>query len=346
MPTTNYAYKDNTLLSTGGVAAATPLRFFPKDRSPSDADLYAWLDGRVPALHLRQRLGIESDLEARVFGQGIKFFHLENWYSVHSVIRNALRLAGLLGRGRRNAMRIELRHNSVPIAGLPKAFEGFRVLHLSDLHLDMPGDFPHVLGERIRDLDYDLCVMTGDYRYTTFGGLEPALDGLERLRSQLQGPIYAVLGNHDSIRMVPAMEAMGIRLLLNEAVSVVKDGAAIQLAGIDDPHYYRADNLERACRGIGHRDVAILLAHSPEVYQHAAHAGFQLMLCGHTHGGQICLPGRRPIIYDAKCPRALANGPWKYHELIGYTSPGAGSSVVEVRINCPPEVTIHRLHCA
>jgi predicted MPP superfamily phosphohydrolase len=297
----------------------------------------------VAALHLRRRLGIEADQEARVFGQGIKFFHLENWYSVHSVIRNALRVAGLLGRARRNALKIELRHNEVPIPGLPHPFEGLRILHLTDLHLDIPGDFPHILGERIRDLNYDLCVMTGDYRYKTFGPCEAALEGLQRLRSQLKGPIYAVLGNHDTIRMVPAMEAMGIRVLLNEAVTITKPGAALHLVGIDDPHYYRADNLERACQGVDHEEPTILLAHSPEVYQHAAHAGFNLMLCGHTHGGQICLPGRRPIIYDAKCPRKLANGAWKYHDLIGYTSPGAGSSIVEVRINCPPEVTVHHL---
>ncbi len=67
------------------------------------------------------------------------------------------------------------------------------------------------------------------------------------------------------------------------------------------------------------------------------------MLCGHTHGGQICLPGGIPIIYDAQCPRKLASGCWTYHNLLGYTSTGTGSSIADVRLNCPPEVTLHHL---
>ena len=323
-----------------------PFSQFSTKTLPSDQDLIERLCGRLAPIHLRQRLGIESDNEARVFGQGLKFFHLENWYSVHSLIRTSLRISLLLDRGRRNARRIELRHNTVPISGLPDAFEGLKILHLSDLHIDMDGEFPQVLAERVQGINYDICVMTGDYRYKTFGSCEAALKGLERLRSQLKDPIYAVLGNHDSLKMVPAMEDLGIRVLLNESVAINRGGAVLHLAGIDDPHYYGTDNLERTCDDIDPRNVAVLLAHSPEIYKQAAHAGFKLLLCGHTHGGQICLPGQRPIIYDAKCPRRMARGAWRYHDLQGYTSTGAGSSIVEVRINCPPEITVHCLRHA
>src|ERR1700746_1847859 len=92
------------------------------------------LEKRLGRRQAKQRLGIETDHEAQVFGQGLNFFHVENWYSVHSVIRNALRLAGLYGRGRRNAERVELRHNDVKSALLPPAFDGFDILHISDLH--------------------------------------------------------------------------------------------------------------------------------------------------------------------------------------------------------------------
>lgn len=312
----------------------------------SDEELYELLGPRVGHLHLKQRLGIESECEARVFGQGLNFFHLENWYSVRWVIRGALRLAFLYRRAKRNALDIQLRYHDVPIARLPSAFAGFTILQLSDLHLDMNVDFPHVLSERVRDLKYDLCVMTGDFRYRTFGSCEPALAGMERVRLHLKDPIYGVLGNHDSIKMVPALESMGVRMLINESVTLTRGGEAIHLVGVDDPHYYQADNLDRACRGINHGYASILLAHSPEIYRHAAHAGFDLLLCGHTHGGQICLPGGRPIIYDAKCPRKLAFGSWRYHQLQGYTSAGVGSSIVDVRLNCPPEITLHRLQRA
>jgi predicted MPP superfamily phosphohydrolase len=158
--------------------------------------------------------------------------------------------------------------------------------------------------------------------------------------------VYAVLGNHDTIRMVPGMEDLGIRVLLNESVPLERDGAAIHLAGIDDAHYYRVDNLHKAAHDIPHDGVSILLSHTPEPYRNAAHADFKLMLSGHTHGGQICLPGGIPLITDADCPRAYARGPWRYHDLIGYTSVGAGSSIVDVRLNCLPEITLHRLRRA
>ena len=305
-----------------------------------------YLTKRIGRVHLRQRLGLEAEYEAKVFRKGTHFFHLENWYSVHSFIRNSLRLVGLHGRGRRNTLRIRLREHEVKLPGLPAAFDGYTLLHISDLHVDMNREIVHALIERVRAVDYDVCVLTGDYRYRTFGQIESTLEAMALLRGHLKDPVYAVLGNHDSIRMVPGIETMGIRVLLNESVALERNGAAIHLAGIDDAHYYQVDNIEKAAHDIPHEAVSILLSHTPEAYRNAAHAGFRLMLCGHTHGGQICLPGGIPIITDADCPRSLAAGPWMYHGLIGYTSVGAGASIVDVRLNCPPEITLHRLRCA
>jgi predicted MPP superfamily phosphohydrolase len=84
-------------------------------------------------------------------------------------------------------------------------------------------------------------------------------------------------------------------------------------------------------------------SHTPEVYRQAAHAGFQVMLSGHTHGGQICLPGSIPITLDSVLPRRMGAGPWKYGALTAYTSVGAGSSIVPVRFHCLPEITLHNL---
>src|SRR6516165_7101811 len=78
----------------------------------------------------------------------------------------------------------------------------------------------------------------------------------------------------------------------------------------------------------------------------AAHAGFDLLLSGHTHGGQICLPGSTPITLDSVLPRHMGSGPWKQRDMVGYTSVGVGTSVVAVRINCLPEITLHHLQCA
>ena len=311
-----------------------------------DEETLALLQARVGKIHLQQRLGIERDYERKVFGQGRTFFHVENWYSLRSIIRNCLRLVLLHGRARRNARRIEIRHNHIKLPRLPAAFEDFTLLQISDLHLDMAADFPHALIEAVRQVEYDLCVLTGDFRAETFGPYEAALQGLQQVRTQLEGEVYAILGNHDTVCMVPGMESMDIRLLLNEQVTLQRGGDTIYLVGIDDPHYYRADNLEKAAENIPEDAVSILLAHSPEIYRHAAHADFDVMLCGHTHAGQICLPGGVPLMCNASCPRSLCAGAWSYHGLSGYTSAGSGACVVDVRLNCPPEITLHHLHCA
>ena len=301
------------------------------------------LERRLGRLHARQRLGIETDHEAQIFGQGLNFFHIENWYSIHAFIRLALMLAGLYWRGRRNAESIQVRYNTVRFARLPEAFDGITLLQISDLHADQSEGAMRRLAELVPALAYDLCVLTGDYRGATYGPFEPALAAIEVLCRGLHGPLYGVLGNHDTIRMVPALEDMGIRMLLNECVPISRGRETIYLAGIDDAHYYRVDNIQEAAAEIPHDAFAILLSHTPEIYRQAAHAGFDLLLSGHTHGGQICLPGSVPVTLDSVLPRAMGAGAWNYHEMAGYTSVGAGTAVVPVRINCLPEITLHHL---
>lgn len=301
------------------------------------------LEARIGRLHLNQRLGIETDYEARIFGQGRTFFHIENWYSIHGLMRGVLRLMGVHARGQRNARSVQVNHNEIQLAQLPPAFEGYRILHISDLHLDMAPGMPNALIEAVREVEYDICVLTGDFRAETFGPYAAALDGMRKVRMHLNGAVYAVLGNHDSIRMLPGLEDMDIRMLMNETVLLERNGNSIYLSGIDDAHYYRADNLEKATQGIPEQALSILLTHSPEIYQHAAYADVDLLLCGHTHGGQICLPGGIPIMCNANCPRAMCRGNWRFRQLQGYTSLGSGSCVVDVRLNCPAEITVHSL---
>jgi len=302
------------------------------------------LAARIGRLHVRQRLGLEHDLEAHVFRRRGKFLHVENWHPMSGLVRGSLRSVGLLARARRNARRIVLRRHEVALPHLPPEFDGFTILQLTDLHIDAASDYADVLIAAIRALEYDLCVLTGDYRLRTYGPFDKVLSGLAALRPHLKGTPYAILGNHDTLRMVPGMEAMGYRVLLNECTTIRRDGAAIYLAGIDDAHFYRTDNFHRAADEIPAHAVSILLSHTPEAYRHAAHADFDLMLCGHTHGGQICLPGGVPVLTDARSPRRFARGAWRYHAMTGYTATGSGTSMVDVRLNCPPEVTIHRLH--
>ena len=324
------------------LSAAEPLRTSSTASEIAAAERagLALLESRLGRERLQRRLERERDYERRVVRKGRYFLHVETW---RGLIRGSVRLAGLHGRGRRNALAIELRRNEPSFRHLPAAFDGFTLLQLSDLHLDMSADIADALIERVRPLEYDLCVLTGDYRARTVGPFDAALAGLERLRAHIKGPVYAVLGNHDTIRMVPRMEAMGFSLLLDEWTRIERDGAALCLAGIDEARSGRAENLRRATQGMPDLAVSVLLSHRPGAYRHAAQAGFSLMLAGHTHGGQICLPGGMPLFTDGESPRALARGAWRYQSLHGYTSAGSGASLVDLRFNCPPEVTLHRL---
>jgi len=302
----------------------------------------AVLERRLGRRHARARLGIEKDHEAQVFGQGINFFHIENLPLSHAVISAVLMATGLYWRGLSNAAKVELRENLIVSPRLPQAFDGLTILQLSDLHVEMSEAAMDRVVALLEGASYDLCVLTGDYRAKTWGPHEAAISGIARVRDALRGEVYGVLGNHDTILMVPALEAMGITMLLNEGKIIERAGERIHLAGIDDAHYYRMDNLDKAAAEIPPGAFSILISHTPEIYRQAAHADFDVLLSGHTHGGQICLPGHIPITLDSVLPRSMGSGAWRYHDMVGYTSVGAGSSVVPVRFNCPPEITLHR----
>lgn len=254
-------------------------------------------------------------------------------------------LCGLYWRGRRNARDIVVNRNEIRCARLPAGFDGFTILHISDTHVDLNEPAMLRLADLVSDLQYDACVLTGDFRGKTFGAYDAALQGMEQLVVRLKPPLFGVLGNHDTIQMLPGLEAMGIKMLQNECEVIKRGAQSIYLAGIDDAHYFRVDNIEKAAAQVPDGAFAVLLSHTPEIYRQAAHAGFDLLLSGHTHGGQICLPGSIPITLDSVLPRRMGAGSWHYGDMRGYTSVGAGSSIVAVRYNCPPEITLHRLSC-
>jgi predicted MPP superfamily phosphohydrolase len=292
---------------------------------------------------LEKRLTLQAEHAADVFMRRANLFHIENvqWFNV--LVYHILRLTRTYERGYRNYHDIRIVHNAFVLPSLPQAFDGYVILQLSDLHIDLDFRFVDSVIERLEDLRYDLCVLTGDYRANTSGRIDHTTSLMQRLAGHLRPPVLAILGNHDFIEQVPPLERCGVRFLLNENVPLTRNGATIHVAGCDDPHFYMTDNLWRARAGLGHDCVTILLAHSPEIWREAEAHGFDVMLCGHTHGGQICLPGGVAILSNGKCPRRFIRGPWRYGRMQGYTSAGTGACAVPARFNCPPEITLHTL---
>jgi predicted MPP superfamily phosphohydrolase len=298
---------------------------------------------RLGETHAERRLVSEWKQEAQSGHQGTGFSFREI-AAAELLIRSTLIASGLYRRGLRNAARVEVRRNRFTSLRLPKSFDGFTLLHLSDLHADMSHIAMRHVAHLVKDLHYDLCVFTGDFRGKMFGPFDEALELIEPITRSLKGKLIGVLGNHDPVVMVPGLEALGIRMLLNERVEIERGRERIHLAGIDDAHFYGSGSIEKAAEGMPAGEFSVLLSHTPEVYRTAERAGFDVMLSGHTHGGQICLPGGIPITLDAKLPRYMGKGSWRHGKLRGYTSVGAGSSVVPVRFNCPPEITLHYFH--
>jgi predicted MPP superfamily phosphohydrolase len=261
------------------------------------------------------------------------------------LVEAIVKVSGLYQRGLRNAARLQLRRNELFFSDLPAPFDGFTILHISDLHVELSAGAMQSLGEQLRQIDYKICVLTGDFR-DGYGPFQSTLEGLTRVREKIKGPVYGVLGNHDTGRMVPGLEAIGIRMLLNASEPILRSGHKLFVAGIEFARRYRAHNIQMAISQIPKQAFSILLSHTPEVYQQATRAGFNLLLSGHTHGGQICLPGGIPIMLHAALPRHMGGGAWKYENMHGYTSVGVGTCIVPVRFNCPPEITLHVLRCS
>ena len=270
----------------------------PAYRSLPNRNMVEQLEQRFGRLHSRQRLGIEDDHEARARSGARHPLRPRRWYLSPVLVRRTLKITGLYWWAHKNSERIEIRRNTIRLPTLPAAFDGLTILQISDLHVDINPAAMRRLIELLPHLSYDLCVLTGDYRGRTYGPCEATLEGMARMRTHITAPIYAVLGNHDSLRMVPALEEMGIRMLVNEVEPIVRDGQHLYLAGIDDAHFYRMDNIEKVASKIPARRIF-----NPAV----AYAGnlspgracrFRSAASGHTHGGQICLPGSIALTLD------------------------------------------------
>ena len=295
---------------------------------------------------LSKRLNLQAEHAADIYTRtGYGAFHIENLSPLYTSLKYLLKFLRLYKQGRKNTLAYQIEENVLSITDLPSEFLGLKILHLSDLHLDSIWDNGEALTKQLGRIQADVCVITGDFRYHTHGEYRSVVDSIHGLLTKLSFPkgVFGVLGNHDFIEVVPFLEDIGVQMLLNESVSISSGEAELWLCGIDDAHSYACHDIPKSLGNVPENSVKILLSHTPEVYEEAYEAGFNSILCGHTHGGQICLPGKIPIITNVQCPRRFSSGSWLYHNMSGYTSRGVGTSFLPVRYFCPPELTVHIL---
>lgn len=251
------------------------------------------------------------------------------------------RFLGLYGVGYRNAADLRIHQLEIAFPSLPAAFDGFTLLFASDIHI---GSVPEVMVEAVRripDLTFDLGILGGDYQLLGQPTVAEATRLMEPLLASMRGkaPVLAILGNHDSHEFLPELQQRGICVLVNDHMVIQRGDDRLVLVGLDDVHAFYTAAAPAALRAAPD-GFKIALVHSPEIADIAAEAGIALYLAGHTHGGQISLPGGRPIFDAMDRHRALSAGRWHYRNMQGYTSSGLGAGLPAIRFNTRPELAL------
>jgi predicted MPP superfamily phosphohydrolase len=300
----------------------------------------------IPKDPRQKRRAIENGELREWTARGKSWSSMEKSCLPRILLHAGLWATRLEDRGRRNALAAIDKTLRFEFDRLPREFSGLRILQLSDLHIDGLPELTDIICERLDSLEVDLCVLTGDYRYELNGKDHRVFPRMESIISSIRSRhgILGILGNHDSTEMARRFQDQGVRMLINEAYELRDGDSSLWFVGVDDPHYFGCDDLASAVRPVPDDAFKILLAHTPEIIDDAARAGIDFYLCGHTHGGQICLPYLGPVLINSNCPRKYARGAWRYRHVQGYTSFGIGSSVVPARFHCPPELPVIELH--
>ena len=241
-------------------------------------------------------------------------------------------------------LRISVERQEIYLRRLPKALDGFRIVHLSDLHYGPFTDARHLRRaiEAANDLNPDLIALTGDYISQERIYAAPCAGLVGRLKAR--NGVFAVLGNHDhwtDAKLVTDLfRTEGIRVLINEGLRLDVDNESFWLAGVDDA-MVGLEDLSLALAGSGEIEMKLLLAHNPVILRRAARADVDLVLSGHTHGGQVTI---RPEKNRSGRPRKrMLRGLGRRANTQIYVTRGLGTVVLPIRYGCPPEVSLLEL---
>lgn len=240
--------------------------------------------------------------------------------------------------------RLTIEHTQIYLRRLPRALDGFRIVQLSDIH-HSPFTSRQQIERAVQtasSLQPDIIALTGDYISKEREYAAPCAELLGKLRAR--HGVYAVLGNHDhwtdAALITDLFRAEGITMLVNQGMRFEKNGAAFWLAGVDDT-MVGLEDLPLALAGSSEDEMKLLLAHNPIILRRAAREGVDLVLSGHTHGGQVKLMSDRNAAGRPR--RRVMKGLASEGETQIYVTRGLGTVVLPVRFGCPPEVSLLEL---
>jgi predicted MPP superfamily phosphohydrolase len=242
---------------------------------------------------------------------------------------------------------LAVERHAIGLKRLPRELDGLKVVHLSDIHHSPFTERRQVerAVEVANSLQPDIVALTGDYISHEREFIQPCAEMLGRLRARCG--VYAVLGNHDNWVDAPLItdlfRAEGIRVLVNEGLRFEDRGASFWLAGVDDT-MVGLEDLPLALSGSRADELKLLLAHNPIILRRAARSGVDLVLSGHTHGGQVTWRSERSA--SGRVRRRILRGLGRRGETQIYVTRGVGTVVLPVRYGCLPEVSLLTLRCA
>lgn len=242
---------------------------------------------------------------------------------------------------------LTIEHERIGLRRLPDAFESFRIVQLSDIHHGPFSDKSQIerAVETANRLKPDIIALTGDYISKERHYAAPCAEMLGRLRARYG--VYAVLGNHDhwtdAALITDLFRAEGITMLVNEGMRFELNGATFWLAGVDDT-MVGLEDISLALAGAQKDEMKLLLAHNPIILRRAARAGVDLVLSGHTHGGQVAFRSEQSSSGGRR--RRFLKGLGRLGHTQIYVNRGLGTVVLPIRYGCPPEVSLLELRRA
>lgn len=241
---------------------------------------------------------------------------------------------------------LSLEKVSIRLKRLPKKLDGFKIIHLSDVHHSPFTNLEHIaravkIANRLKP---DMFVLTGDYVSHETEFIAPVAEVLGKLEAEFG--THACLGNHDhwtdAEDLIKCFRREKINLLINEGFRLNARDSSFWLAGVDDYMVGKTD-VPASMRGSFPDEMKVLLAHNPVIIRQAARLGIDLMFSGHTHGGQVKMRDKRKNIF---AKRRLTSGLHQRKNTQIYITRGIGTVVLPVRYQCPPEISLIELKCA
>ena len=237
----------------------------------------------------------------------------------------------------------QVSRRTIWLPDLPRGWDGVTALHLSDFHRGplVPASYLRGVFDRARRLPHDIAFFTGDFVSVSAGYIGEMCEWMRGWPAPLGR--YAVLGNHDHYTDAAAvgagLEAIGIPVLSNRSITVARNGSHIRLIGVDDPSTSKQD-YKAAMRNVKKGSFRLMLAHSPDIAWHFGQGEIHLALCGHTHGGQVCLPGGQALVCPTNLGVDYAKGVFLWRGATLIVNRGLGVTAFPLRAFCPPEIAL------